>query len=370
MLRILHPTLCLALAACAVPPAAPTPTPSPVPAPVAALPDSTASTPAPPLIVSSAPCPLPSNEALLRSLVPIDPASDQPGKHAHGPPGPIDPATVTREMRLEVDALREAVNDGRCKKIRYRSDGHEVAGFVLQPSVEKGHELPTILAARGGNRDLGTIKGRLLLDLFAVANQGFVVVATQYRGADGAGGNDEFGGAELRDLHNLVDVANAWPSADASRLFLLGYSRGGMMAAMALREGIPVRAAAISSGLFDLEDSAKRRPVMERNFAELIPHFDTDREAQLRARSAVQWASEINTPLLLLGGARDWRVSLDANGKELASRMQDAGREVRLVVYDDDHVLSHHRQEAALEIARWFRTHMTTSTETTGGTTE
>lgn len=348
--------LWLGLVGCASSTAAPTPAPESPPS-ITEVPLEPA-TPAPP-VLSSTRCSLPSDDALLRALLPIDPAKDKPGKHSHGPPGPIDPSAITRDMQLEVAALREAVDADRCRKIRYRSDGHEVAAFILEPpTVEAGAKLPVIIAARGGNRDLGTIKGRLLLDLFAVANQGFVVVATQYRGADGASGEDEFGGAELRDLHNLLPVARTLPSVDAEQLFLLGYSRGGMMAAMALREGIPVRAAAASSGLFDLEANAARRPVMARNFAELIPHFDTDREAQLHARSAVRWADEITTPLLLLGGSRDWRVSLEANSKVLASRMKEAGRDVRLVVYEDDHVLSHHRREAAREIASWFHEHM------------
>jgi dipeptidyl aminopeptidase/acylaminoacyl peptidase len=254
----------------------------------------------------------------------------------------------------EIESLHASAREGRCRKIRYRSDGLAVVGFVLEPPVPGPS--PAILVARGGNRDLGTIGPRLLAELNALADQGFVIVATQYRGADGGEGADEFGGADLADLENLVPLARGLPSVDPDNLFLLGYSRGGMMAAMALRRDLPVQAAALFSGVYDLE-SQTARPEMEQNFRDLIPGYEENRTEELRRRSAVFWADEIETPVLILGGTEDQRVPFDANAGRLAELLAQAGREYKLARYEDEHTLSHFHLEATREIGNWFRQH-------------
>lgn len=254
----------------------------------------------------------------------------------------------------------------RCRKIRYRSEQLSVVGFVIEPTpaaraalgAAGTAPLPAVLVARGGNRELGTIRGGFLEELAELADRGFIVVATQYRGADGGDGQDEFGGADLADLMNLAPLAREIPGVDAANLFVLGYSRGGMQAAMALRAGLPVRAAALFSGLFDLEQVAAARPEMARNFGEMIPLFATQRDAELRRRSAVHWASELRVPVLLLAGTRDERVAYAANSERLAAQLAAAGRPHKLVSYDDGHGLSAHRAETTQEIAAWFRGHL------------
>jgi len=333
------------------------------------------------MLLSSAPCSLPDDDVLARVLMPHAHGPHAHGPHAHGPhsaPGPSASAAPPTPMPsaappasgaaspapaallvppAEIQSLRASVREGRCQRIQYRSEGLTVVGFVLEPPRPK--PAPAILVARGGNRDLGKIGPRLLLDLNALADEGFVIVATQYRGADGGEGKDEFGGADLADLENLAPLARSLPSVDSKNLFLLGYSRGGMMAAMALRKKLPVRAAALFSGLYDLEDIAAKRPEMEQNFIELIPGYEAHRVEELKRRSALSWASEIEAPVLLLGGTRDTRVSFDANARRLGEALSKAGREAKLVGYDDDHTLDHFRAESTKEIAAWFRAHLT-----------
>ena len=55
----------------------------------------------------------------------------------------------------------------------------------------------------------------------------------------------------------------------------------------------------------------KKRPEMDSVFMELAPGYFLNRDSVLKARSAVYWADKIckTTPLLLLTGSADWRVS-------------------------------------------------------------
>ncbi|MDI3320899.1 alpha/beta hydrolase family protein [Pinibacter soli] len=50
---------------------------------------------------------------------------------------------------------------------------------------------------------------------------------------------------------------------------------------------------------------------MDSVFSELVPGYFTNRDSALKSRSAVYWADKIckTTPLFLLAGSADWRVS-------------------------------------------------------------
>ena len=51
-----------------------------------------------------------------------------------------------------------------------------------------------------------------------MARWGYVVVASQYRGNDGGEGREEFGGADVNDVLNLLPVLEQVTSADTARL--------------------------------------------------------------------------------------------------------------------------------------------------------
>ena len=257
----------------------------------------------------------------------------------------------------EYTALQTSAQAGRCKRIPYRSDGLRITGFVLRPAVPPPGKLPAILYARGGNRDFGRIDERLQLSMQLLADEGYVVLATQLRNADGGEGRDEYGGADVHDLANLVPLARAMADIDLGRLYLNGGSRGGMEAFLALRAGLPVRAAAIRAPSSDLRKSTKERPEMAEVFTELIPGYAADPDAAIRQRSAVLFADQIRAPVLLLQAREDWRVPL-AHTEALDAALTTAGVPHKLIIFDRDiHQLVLHRVEEAHAIAAWFREH-------------
>lgn len=204
---------------------------------------------------------------------------------------------------------------------------------------------------------MGLIGPRLLLEMNGLVDRGFVVIATQYRGADGGEGTDQFGGGDIDDLTDLVPLARRLPSVEAGDPFVLGYSRGAMTAALALRRGVKVRAAAFFSGSFDLRAEAAARPEMAENFRELVPDYAKDPDRALRERSAVEWGAELEAPILLLAGTRDRRVGFEANSARLHAIRVKANRESKLTTWDDGHGLERHRLEALDAIASWFLSH-------------
>ena len=251
--------------------------------------------------------------------------------------------------------LAKAVKAGRCERVMYRSSGLRVAGFVLRPAGPGPH--PVVIWLRGGSGEFGKIDGVMLLNLQWLADAGFMVIATQYRGADGGEGHDEFGGADVDDVMALLPLARSLPGADMGRLYLLGNSRGAMQGTIAMRRGLPVRAAAFRGGVFDLTTLLARRPDFDRFWRQVIPHYDADGKAALQRRSAVNWARELRVPVLFLHGRKDMRSHVD-DVVNFDAMLAMAGVERKMVIYErDQHQLALHRPEWLREALGWFRRH-------------
>jgi dipeptidyl aminopeptidase/acylaminoacyl peptidase len=195
-------------------------------------------------------------------------------------------------------------------RITYLSDGLKVVGFLAEP--KKPGKYPCIIANRGGRPTFGLWKPFLVAYyLGRMASWGYVVVASQYRGADGGEGKDEFGGKDVNDVFNLVPLLNQLPSADTSRIGMYGESRGGMMTFLALKRSFKFKAAAVVAGMVDAFDVIEKRPETEDNtFRNLIPEYASTKDAALKARSAIYWPDQMckTTPLLLMHGSGDTRV--------------------------------------------------------------
>jgi dipeptidyl aminopeptidase/acylaminoacyl peptidase len=269
----------------------------------------------------------------------------------------LSPQLVEIVPPARAEALRAAAADGRCRRVHYRVDGLRVVGFVLEPAGAAPRSLPAVLYARGGNRDLGKSDFLQLALLQTLADAGFVVVTTQYRGVDGGDGKEQFGGDDVHDLEALLPLLRGLPTYDGARVYLYGHSRGGMEAYEALRDGLPVRAAAISGGVADLGHMIKGRPEMSQVAAELIPDWGSKRQEAIEHRSALRWADRLAVPILLLHARQDWRVPL-IEAQAMDATLARLGREHELVVIDGDvHQLYLHRQALVDAVVRWFHAH-------------
>jgi dipeptidyl aminopeptidase/acylaminoacyl peptidase len=245
-----------------------------------------------------------------------------------------------------------------CRHATFMSDGLKVAAFIWKPRETEGKKLPLIIINHGGSGDLGKLKPWVHFGYYHYVSSGFVVIGPQYRGVDGGEGHDEFGGADLHDVMNVIPLARSLGYVDMKNVFMVGASRGGMMVYLALKNSIPVNAAAVISGVADLINSGKERPNMVTVYKRLIPDFEKRGDESLRERSAVYWADKINTPVLLLQGTADWRVNT-SQVLALAEKLQDSGKSYELIVYANDaHGVPLNRADADRRIVEWFRMHM------------
>lgn len=259
----------------------------------------------------------------------------------------------------------EAVRGNRvsCRRLTYASGAHEVEAFLSTPAAEFPALRPAIIYNRGGMGDFGRIDALLLAEMRILAAQGFVVVGSNYRFTGERGRRDEWGGSDVDDVMNLVPLLKARPDVDGRNLFMIGLSRGGVMAYIALKRGIPVNAAAVIAGPSDLTQWAVDRPEFvlgEEDYdgwARIWPDFVKRSREHLEARSAVYWPGELRKPVLILHARTDSRVPVK-HALALAQKLQEAGAEYELVVYGrDGHSLPRHRDDRTRRIVEWFRAH-------------
>lgn len=258
----------------------------------------------------------------------------------------------------------DAMAQVECRYIAYESDGFPISGYLIAPKHTAGKRLPVIVYNRGGNGSFGAITfAEALHSLVPYAQQGFVVVASQYRGSGDSEpekyGFDEFGGADVRDVEKLLALVDRIPQADPDNIFMLGASRGVMMSYLVARNSDHIRAIASINGDADLESDLAFRPEMERVYIGRIPGYETRKKEALAERSVIHWAEELprDMPILLIHGGRDERVDPE-NGPRLKSRLDAIGHPNRLIVYpEDNHSLHQNWNNAREEIITWFRSH-------------
>lgn len=256
---------------------------------------------------------------------------------------------------------REAVEKMRASaelellKITYLSDGLKIKGFIYKPKTTAGRKLPVIIFNRGGLADgaIGPTNFNYLWEMHRYAAAGFVVLASQYRGADGSEGRDEAGGADTDDVMSLIPLARALDYVDMSRVFMWGFSRGAIMTLQAIKRGVPIRAAVVVGAPADNTVLANDPGFLE--FARnTYPDFEARKEEHLKSRSAALWANQLNVPLLILQGGADPGVR-PSQAMTLAQKMDEAGKLYELIIYaKDDHAVSLNAEDRLRRTIDWF----------------
>jgi len=282
---------------------------------------------------------------------------------------PFIPHTLSHltEVRAFPSPLPEAFYNKICKEyaeiedaitshIAYESDGLQVTGITTFPVKTEAKKHPILIYNRGGNREYGKLTVlSVMRSMLPFARAGYLVYASNYRGNDGGEGKDEFGGADVNDVLNLLEIAKQNPNWDGRNVFILGHSRGGMMTYMTLRRDKNINAAISIAGVADIFQSGNDRPELEKNvYSKLIMADDENRNQAYKNRSAVCWANEIDTPLLLLHGTADEAVGM-VHSTRLAEKLAEFGKPHELVICEGgNHALLRHWNEVLEKSLSWF----------------
>ena len=238
----------------------------------------------------------------------------------------------------------------------YLSNNKRVNGYLAVP--ETPDSKPTILWNDGGSAKFYPFATEQVPRKFGYwAEQGYVVVACNYKDESNSGVKDEFGGEDLDHVINLISILHSFPEIDTSAVGMFGASRGGMMSYMTLTRTDKIKAVAVVGAPSDLFLNAKNRPEMDSNvFADLMPDYKVSRTDALNRRSAVKWADQFpkDVPVLIMHGTSDWRVRPE-NSLLLATELSKYRVPNRLILYEGaDHGISEYRAEVRSETLEWF----------------
>jgi len=233
----------------------------------------------------------------------------------------------------ELDGI--VVDDFVNYKIKYKSGKYKVTGLVSAPSDYMETEYPVLIYNRGGYKE----NGRNTIDqIQLMAGYGFIVLATQYRGVDGGTGTDEFAGGDLEDTIKLIDVAEMFTFTN-NRIYMFGWSRGSVNTYRALQadDNKRIRAAVAGGGLSDIKKSYDERDDRNRTMlVNMIGGTPEELPDEYDMRSAMKWADEIDTPLLIVHGENDDVISKNQS-LDFYNELDSLGKDVEVKTYVGGH---------------------------------
>jgi dienelactone hydrolase len=232
------------------------------------------------------------------------------------------------------------------KPVKYpSSDGLEIPAYLTLPKGVEARSLPAIIVPHGGPwyRDSWGYNG------FAqfLANRGYAVLQPNFRGSTGYGkkfidaGNKEWGNKMQDDVTWGAKYLVSQGIADAKKIGIMGGSYGGYATLAGVAFTPDVYAAGVSivgpSNLITLLESIP--PYWEqirKLFYERMGDPNTpEGKAQLLRQSPLTAADKIKTPLLVIQGANDPRVT-KRESDQIVIALRDRGFPVEYIVAPDE----------------------------------
>ncbi len=237
-------------------------------------------------------------------------------------------------------------------------DGLTVHGYVTQPNISLNQPLPTVVLVHGGPWARDTW-GYQNLSQF-LANRGYAVLQINYRGSAGYGRQflfsaaGEFAGKMHTDLIDGLDWAIDQGITDPEHVAIMGGSYGGY----ATLVGMTMTPERFSCGvdfvgMSDLALLWETIPTYWRPFMPFWEHFigNPDNPADKKimdSKSPVNFAHQVQGPLLIIHGANDPRVVLEHSDRMVAA-LKEHDKEVEYLVIDDEgHGFQHWKHQMTL----------------------
>jgi len=233
--------------------------------------------------------------------------------------------------------------------ITYQSDSSIVKGITVEPKKEG--VFPVVIFNRGGNAKFAELDVSTLIYFTAkLAEQGYIIIASNYRK------EEEYGGEDINDVLYLTETIKEINKADASRIGMFGWSRGGMMTYLALQKSDKIKTAIVGNGPSDLFKIAEYRPfVEEKVFAVFIPNYWKNKETELKKRYAVYWADELSkqSSLLIVCGIKD-RACPPEQAEKISILLEKIEYDYVLMKFETDHTFTGKKEELSIEVIKWF----------------
>lgn len=263
---------------------------------------------------------------LVISDLSVEAASEELGAVEERPAHAAKPALQDGQL-LEKTRIRCFARQVALYVVTYAAQGLRVKGYLVVP--EESAPCPAIIYCRGGIRKVGMVRIRRIVSM---ARRGFVVFAPFYRGNEGGEGREDFGGEDRYDVHCAIPMLLSLPEVERGPVALIGFSRGAVNALLTAKECEGAGPVVIWGGVSDLFQTYEERVDLRRMLKRVVGHPRKQPEAYVR-RSAVFWADELRSPVLIVHGTNDPQVGV-AHAYKLADALERAGKPYAMELYE------------------------------------
>jgi dipeptidyl aminopeptidase/acylaminoacyl peptidase len=216
-----------------------------------------------------------------------------------------------------------------------------ISAFVYMPyNLPRNGQHPAIVYVHGGPTSQTVNSFNRVVQY--VANQGYIVIAPNYRGSTGY--SKEFqqanlfdmGGGDLQDVLAAADWIKQTGYVEPKKLVLMGGSYGGYLTMMGVTKAPDVWAAGVPIVPFVnwFTEIQNEDPVLQQS--DLATMGDPVKEkARYEDRSPINFIDQVKAPLLLLAGAHDPRCP-KSESQQVADAIKKRGGVVEYKVYENE----------------------------------
>ena len=222
-------------------------------------------------------------------------------------------------------------------------DGETITGYLTHPAAGKDAQAPLLVMPHGGPEARDYFDYDSTIQYFAT--RGYRVLQMNFRGSSGYGrafaeaGYGEWGGVMQNDVTDAVTYLHDRNIASPDQTCIVGYSYGGYAALQGAVSTPELYKCVVSGGgvtdlLEDLKDTRQGYGADSETYEYWLKSIgdpQTDKE-KLDQRSPVNFAHQIQAPVLLIHGEYDGIVSID-QAKSMRRALQKAGAEVEFVEF-------------------------------------
>jgi dipeptidyl aminopeptidase/acylaminoacyl peptidase len=217
-------------------------------------------------------------------------------------------------------------------------DGFQEDGvLVYPPDFSKGRKYPLVLMIHGGPQASSTTGFDVLGQI--VAAHGYLVFEPNYRGSDNLGNAyqravyRDAGAGPGRDVMAGVAAVEKMGFVDTTRIAVSGWSYGGYMTSWMIGHYHIWKAAVSGAAVNDLVMEAAVSDFNRTNYYSMGGSpWVGDNWRIYREESPITYASQINTPTLILCDVGDFRVPI-VQSFELYHALRDRGVNVKFFAY-------------------------------------
>jgi dipeptidyl aminopeptidase/acylaminoacyl peptidase len=240
------------------------------------------------------------------------------------------------------DALFAELQLGTTEEVTAKSkDGTEVHGLLTKPAgYVAGTKIPMLLRIHGGPNSQDQHSFAFERQWFAA--NGYAVLAVNYRGSAGRGAKfskaiaADWGHYEVDDLQAMVDQVVKMGVADPNKLGVGGWSYGGILTDYMIASDTRFKAGTSGAGTaFTVSFYGTDQYIIQYDY-EIGPPWDPKAwETYQKLSYPFLHADRIKTPMLFLGGERDFNVPVQG-GQQMYQALRSLGVDTQLVIYPNE----------------------------------